>query len=80
MLTVPRELVAEMPPRLQALVGYTPAGGLGHSNVGPASKLLGKEAGTALAKFWAEHEKVYAAQTVDRSKSAYKEHRARGRL
>jgi hypothetical protein len=31
MLTVPRELVMMMPPRLQALVGYTQAGGLGNT-------------------------------------------------
>ena len=80
MLTTPRELVLEMPPRLQALVGYTLAGGLGHSNVGPAAKLLGKEKGTALQEFWQEHEKPHAEAARESAIAAFREHRARGRL
>ena len=59
MLTTPRELVLELPPRLQALVGYTPAGGLGHSNVGPAAKLLAPVARSTLALDLLEEMELY---------------------
>ena len=44
MLTTPRELVLEMPPRLQALVGYTPAAGQAarEGKRGRAAKVLAR--------------------------------------
>lgn len=80
MITTPRALVREMPPRLQALVGYTPAGGLGHSNVGPAARLLGAEEARALTAFWTEHDGAHRGEVARQQKEAYKRHRLRGRL
>ena len=57
-----------------------PAGGLGHSTVGPASKLLGKEKGAALSEYWAVHEKKNAEETKQNAIAAYRSHTASGRL
>ena len=73
MLSTPRELLEQMAPALQSVLGFQQCGGLGHVDNQHPSALLRREASrVALAAYQKEQDSRHAAHRAELARSAFR--------